>query len=290
MTMHTLATKAMTVNLTIGLWQGHRLDKSASADVTERAGANPDAARVNKLLVTKDSLAAVGTAGNALRTHFYTNTLPWRDNGDRVLTRQLYLKFIEQHEALKGAYSDAVEKFLTEDYPREIQRAEFRMGTLFNPDDYPTAGKLRGKFYVALEIAPITTSGDFRVELDAKHVEQLRNEMDVAAEARVKTAMQSVWQKLFDAVKHAQERLAVPEGRLYDTTVTNITDLIELAPGLNLTDDPQLVSICKEIDDVFGSTTTKELRKDSSMRSAVATEAEEILEKMRGFQNIFGGA
>lgn len=286
--IHSLATKAMTVNLSVGMWQGYRLDKSAGAELTRSAGANPDAARVNKHLVTRESLAPIVTASGNLRTHFYGRTLPWRDNGDRVLTRMLYLKFIQEHELLRSQFAAAVDHFMAVEYPREIERAAFRMGTLFNRDDYPTTQKLRSRFYVSLDIAPITTSGDFRVELDEAHVSRLRAEMDEAAEARVKTAMQSVWQNLFDAVHHAQQRLADPNAVFKSTTITNITDLLEVAPGLNLTDDPQLLDVCKQIDEVFGSTSPKQLRTDESVRSSVASEADEILDKMRGFMSVFG--
>jgi hypothetical protein len=57
-----IASKAMVLNLQIGLWQGYRLDKEASRKVTQDANANQDAARVNKHLVPKDALADVVTA------------------------------------------------------------------------------------------------------------------------------------------------------------------------------------------------------------------------------------
>ena len=91
---HALTQKAMVMNLSIGIWQGYRLDKDASRKVTEDAGAMSDAARVNKHLVPKESLAAIVTAQNTIRTHFYSNTLPWRDNGDRLMTRKLFMTFI----------------------------------------------------------------------------------------------------------------------------------------------------------------------------------------------------
>ena len=51
-----IAERAMVVNLAIGLWQGYRLDREASRQVTETNGAASDAARVNKHLVPKEVL------------------------------------------------------------------------------------------------------------------------------------------------------------------------------------------------------------------------------------------
>lgn len=286
-TAHALTTKAMTVNLTLGLWQAQRLDKGASQEVTTRAGASADAARVNKHLINKEALAPVITAGGALRTHFYEHTMPWKDNGDRILTRKMYLKFVNEHEELAAKFRGAVDKFLDEDYPREIARAEFRMGELFRRDDYPEASKLRHKFYVSLGIDAITSSGDFRVELDEAELAKVRAEIDASAEARVKAAMSDVWNRLLATVGHIQSTLGTPDKVFRNSTLTNVIDLISMSEGLNLVDDPNLTAVCAELDQIFGSCDAKDLRNDATMRGAVATEAEAIVEKMRGFAALF---
>ena len=52
----------MTLDLTMGVWLGYRLDKEASRQVTDNANAEADAARVNKHLVPKAALAKVVTS------------------------------------------------------------------------------------------------------------------------------------------------------------------------------------------------------------------------------------
>jgi hypothetical protein len=286
-TSHALTSKAMTANMTVGMWMATRLDKGASAELTVRAGAKPDAARVNKHLIDKEALAPIVRACGALRTHFHEHTMPWKDNGDRILTRKMFTTFIERHNRLAEQFEAAVDHFVRSEYPKEIQRAAFRMGSMFKPEDYPEPIRLRGKFYVVLGIDAITTSGDFRVELDDATVAKVRAEIDTASEHRVKAAMADIWERLVSAVSHAQSRLSDPEQRFQSTTLTNVSDLLVIADAMNLTDDPNLTSICHELDQIFGSVSATDIRKDASMRSAVATEAEEIVEKMKGFAAVF---
>jgi hypothetical protein len=85
-----ITTKAMVLNLQVGLWSGHRLDKEATRKVTEDNNAESDAARVNKHLIPKPAFKDITATATAVRTHFYENTLPWKDNGDRLLTRGMY--------------------------------------------------------------------------------------------------------------------------------------------------------------------------------------------------------
>lgn len=288
MSTHALTEKAMVMNLSIGIWQGYRLDKEASRKVTTEAGADADAARVNKHLIPKEALAPIVTAQNAIRTHFYANSLPWRDNGDRLMTRVLFEKFIQAHEALVDAFKAAVDKFLDEDYPSAIAKAEFRMGAMFKREDYPAGSELKRKFYATLDIDAITTANDFRVQIDAEHVERVKASMQSAAETRLQAAMADVWRRMAETVGYFQERMANPRAVFRDTTVKNIGELLDLIPGLNVLDDPDIEAVRAAIAKSLGGIEAKAIRDDPYLRGELAGEAGEIMKRMEGFMSAFG--
>lgn len=285
---HPLTTKAMVMNLSIGIWQGYRLDRDASKRVTEEAGAAADAARVNKHLVPKEALAAIVTAQNAIRTHFYSNTLPWRDNGDRLMPRKQFLVFIPEHEQLKQAFEAEVAKFLDDDYPSAIAKAEFRMGAMFKRDDYPAIGALRGKFYANLDIDAISTAGDFRVEIDAEHADKVRATMEAALEQRLQAAAGDVWKRMASTTQYFAERMADPKAVFRDTTVTNIGEMLDLIPGLNVLDDPDIELVRQKIAESLGGIDAKDIRKDPALRAELAGEAGKIVDLCVGFMRAFG--
>ena len=49
----------MILNLQVGLWLGYRLDKATTRKVTQEADAASDAARVNKHLIPRESIADI---------------------------------------------------------------------------------------------------------------------------------------------------------------------------------------------------------------------------------------
>lgn len=277
-----ITTKAMVLNLQIGIWQGYRLDKEASRKVTSDANADNDAARVNKHLVPKEALKPVVSAAGAVRTHFYTKTLPWKDNGDRLLTRIMFLDFIQEHEKLVGEFNDSVDTFLTESYPAAREQAEFRMGDLFKGDDYPSAASLRQRFYVNMDIDAVTESGDFRVEMDAEQLDTVRSSMEEAMRGRISRAMQDVWTRLSEVVGHFAKKMGTDD-IFRDTTVRNIEELVDMLPGLNVLDDPDLARMGEEIKAKLAGLDPKELRKDKDVRSQAAKDAADIMERMGGF-------
>lgn len=288
-----ITTKAMVLNLTINLWKGYRLDKDASKKVADDANADSDAARVNKHLIPKAALAPIVTAAGAVRTHFYQHTLPWKDNGDRLLTRTMYMKFIQDHQDLADKFDDEVDTFIKKTYPAAVEQAGFRMGALFNPDDYPRPDELRRRFSVTLDIDAVTEAGDFRVQMDKAEIANVRGQMEEAMEKRIAGAMRDVWGRLLDVVSHFHTKMvsttAAGDPAIFrDSTVTNITTLLEILPGLNVLDDPELEKMRLQVEQTIAGYEPSELRQLPEVRSAAAKEADEIMASMRAYMNAMG--
>jgi uncharacterized small protein (DUF1192 family) len=283
-----ITTQCMTANIQIGVWVGQRLDRAASDQVTQDAGAVADAARVNKHLIPKDALKPIQTAANALRAHLYQHTLPWKDNGDRLLTRAMYMGFMEKFGQLQTDFHDAVHTFLTDTYPAAVEQASFRMGGLFDPTDYPSPDLLRHKFYVNLDIDSVSEANDFRVALDQQEVERLQNEIERKLQTRLTGAMQDVWSRLVDTLGHFAEKMST-DAIFRDSTVKNLEELVEILPGLNVTGDPLLEQVRQDISAKLTGISPKDLRKDTQLRSSVGRDAQEIMDRMKGFMGAFGG-
>ena len=266
----------MVVNLQIGVWLGYRLDKDASRKVTTDANASDDAARVNKHIVPKESLAKIVSASGAIRNYFYGRTLPWKDNGDRLLVRRSALTFFPEHGALVDAFKTEVGEFLDRGYPAAIERAEFRMGTLFNPDDYPPTAQIERKFYVNLDVDGIADAFDERLETN-----------DAAIQSRVSKAMAGLYERLNDKLTHFAERMD-GDSVFRDSTLDNLQEIVKLLPELNFMDDPNLTAIGEAIDTKLMAYGVKDLRKYQGIRAAVADDAKTIMDQMAGFMRAFG--
>lgn len=285
-----VARNCMIVNLSLGVWAGYRLDKTASREVTERAGAETDAARVNKHLIDKAVLKPIVASSGAIRQHFYTKTLPWKDNGDRILTRQLYAPFIEEHQRLVGEFNAAVSDFVDRTYVAAKAQAEFRMGALFKADDYPSPRELRHKFYAHLDIDAVSEAHDFRVALDKSDVAEIRTGMEQAMKERLGRAMQDVWDRLSQTVAHFQAKMADGDAIFRDTTVSNLRELVDLLPGLNILDDANLTKIHRDLAANLTGYDPADLRRDPDLREEAADEAARIMQEMSGFMKAFGKA
>lgn len=288
-----ITSNCMVVNVHFGTWLGQRLDREESERITARANAESGAARAIKNLIPKEALATISTASSHIKTHFYNATLPWKDNGDRLLLRKNYAAFMSKHTELVDRFYEAVETFLSVTYPSAVQKAEFRMGTLFKADDYPPVALLRNKFYVQLDIDAVPEHNDFRITIDNAFSQNnalaVQQQRQTAMERNITTAMTSVWSKLATIVEHFADRMATEDATFKDTTVTKLEELVAALPDLNLTNDPNLERIRSDISARLLAYSPRELRKDREARVTAAVEAKRIMDQMQGYMKAMGG-
>lgn len=284
-----IVNECMIVNIRILLWMGHRYDKAASEALMAQAEAEADTARVNKRIIPAEALKHVTAAASSVRTHLYDETWPWKDNGDRLLMRKKHLKFMEEHNNRVARFDAAVDDFLNTAYTAERERAEFRMGKLFDENDYPPVKALRRKFSISLDIDAVTTVNDFRVEMDAEAREQVRQSMEEAMQDRVNRTLAEVWARLAKKLKHYAETMKVSDKTFRDTTVTNLEEIVDILPDMNIFGDKKLAKIGEEIKEKLIGYTPEQLRNEPDTRAYVAEEAQQLIDVMGGYMKAFGG-
>jgi hypothetical protein len=271
----------MLVNLHISRWNGYKIDQRASSALIREASAQAGSAIVSKRVVPKEAFADIVTAYNALKAHRDQHTLPWSDKGPRIMTRNIFELFMSGYGDLERQFNAAVKEFIEVRYPQARDQASFRLGTLFQPADYPAAEDLRQKFRVDLDIDGITEPDDFRVTLPEKELNALRVNMEESIKRRLGEAMKDVWLRIVDLLEHYIEKMADSEAIFRDSTVNNLVNLMGILPGLNVTGDPKLREIRQRIMTTIGSYEADDLRKQDDLRAAAAQEAKEILQTVK---------
>ena len=172
--------------------------------------------------------------------------------------------------------------------PHYIREARAELGGLFREEDYPAAEKLREKFSVKLEILPVPTGDDFRVQMSAEEQARVAREIDASVRQSLTKGTEDLWKRMREVVKHMVDRLNEPESRFHATLVTNIFDLVSLLPQLNVNQDPELDRFASQIRNRLCSYTAQDLKKHDLLRVTTAAEAagivaeiDEVLESRR---------
>ena len=272
--------KAMLAAVHISIWTATKHDRKVSRDVANQHGAQERAGRYNKqLLMGAARLEDLRTLAGQIRQHFYKVTLPWSDEGLRLLPSHFLFELTARMREFKEDFSLGVDQFL-EVYPSYIREAHAELGSLFREEDYPSVDKLREKFSVNLEILPISTGDDFRVTMSAEEQARIAREIDANVRQRLTKGTDDLWNRLRDVVSHMVDRLNEPDSRFHATLITNIHDLVSLLPQLNVNQDPDLERFATQIRERLCNYTAQELKKDDLLRTSTAVAGAGIVAKM----------
>lgn len=284
----TLSSRAMLCSLSISQWSASKHDPQISEEIAVHHGAQPDVGRYNKLLIPKETLAEVRRiAGEARREHYFM-TLPWDDNGYRVLPAAVYMEHTEKLRAYSGEFVAAVEVFATQ-FDQLVVESRSRLGGLFRPEDYPASKEIRDKFGFETKVLPLPDANDFRVSLGNEEKDRIKRQITASVEASLNVASRELWQRLYEAVSHMAERLSAykttelgVEHPFRDSIVTNMVKLVDLMPRLNITGDPELERLTSQVRASL-LVDPEQLRQSESIRADTAMKAARIAQQMSAY-------
>jgi len=272
--------KAMLAAVHISIWTAVKHDRKVSRDVADQHGAHHGAGRYNKqLLRGADKLDELRSLAGQIRQYFYKITLPWSDEGFRLLPSNFYFELMARMREFEAGFEQSVESFLRV-YPQYIEQVRPELNGLFRDEDYPSVEKLRSKFGVKLEVLPIPSGADFRVELSVEEQARVSREIDANVRESLTRGTGDLWKRLREVVAHMVDRLNEPESRFHGSLVTNIADLVDILPKLNVSGDADLNRFTEQIKERLCNYSAQELKKNELLRVVTATDASRIVAEM----------
>ena len=285
-----LSTRAMLVSLEINMWTARRLDKKITNEVAKDYGVGAAVGRYNKCLLIEDingtpakEFKAVESAGNAARNEHYTQSLPWGQEGSRIVTAANFIEWANAMREAKDVFLKARQDFI-DAYPRLVEQSrryltqmEATTGkTMFNESNYPTQARIERKFRFATGVLPLPDAGDFRVQLSSPQVAAIKAQIEGTINATVETATQDLFERLNDLARRVAH-LGDPKSVIQKALAQDIKSVCAIAGRLNLTGNTYL--------DAFRERIVKELSFAPDMLKAVPEEREALAARASQIQS-----
>lgn len=290
-----IGSSAMLVELSIRSWTGRKLDKSVSAEIDNAKKTKTSVVNANKnLMAGTGVLDKIIKQAAAIRAWHISQTLPWTDNGSRLLPMSNFMAYKEQLGVLETNYNALVDKFI-DAYPNLIIAAAFQLGDLFDRTEYPEIHTLRNKFSMQYSFFPVPQAGDFRIDINEEAKAEILSNCEKAYNDRLENAMKDAWARLHECLTRMSDRLQYDEvdeevdGRwekvlkprvFRDSMIDNAKELVELLQHLNLTKDPQMEQARKDLKNILDRHNVDTLRGSYTAREAVKSQVDAILNKM----------
>ncbi len=242
--------------------------KARAAEAFDAEGTSLSAGK--KLLDTgHPAYRAVTAVRGKVDAHWRGLTLPFPEPGVRLIRHDGVEDFAERMAYYRGELDDAVAN-LDRHYGELKRAAAERLGSLYNPSDYPET--LVGLFGVAWDF-PNVEPPDYLVQLAPGVYEQEQARVSARFEEAVELAERAFLDEFSRLVAHLCERATDESGGpkvFRDSAVANLIDFFERFRSLNVRSDAQLDALVAEAQRAVRGVGPRDLRESGSLRGEVA--------------------
>ena len=279
-----IASSSLLVELSISCWTARKLDKKVGMEVDASKNTKVKAGNYHKhLLAGSASLDAVTKYAAQVRLWNNLNTMPWSDNGQRIVTAEHFFNgFKAQMDQHKENFEELTHSFLQQ-YPTLISAAAFQLGDLFDRNEYPDVADISHKFRFHYTVLPVPTAGDFRIDINEQAKAELAKQYAEHFDQRMNAAMRDIWWRLHECLSHMSDRLETTEdGKrkiFHDTMLSNAGSLVELLGRLNITGDQKLEDARQQLSKALAIADLDDLKSDEGARMEVKQKVDSILAK-----------
>lgn len=252
--MHTqLSSRALLVSVNISMWTARKFDQLATQAVEDTHRVSK-VGRFNKVLLEPEHLRPVTACAIAVRTAHHSRTLPWGDQGERLLAGSNFFDFQELMNRRCQQFDEAVAGLVVA-YPELLRQASISLGRLFSPADYPAVGNLASRFSAVVSYSPIPQLSDLRTELSDEHQQAiLRGAVADTLQLRLDGATDALLNRLRPAVHELHNRLDPEKAPTLNNTKYVRAHLVEAALAaldaaltLNVADDERVAFIAQQL-------------------------------------------
>lgn len=282
-----IASSAVLVEMNISVWPANKVDREMTNTVNEAASAVRDASQTRKNLFAGTSLRKdIEKLAARIRLYHNQHTLPWADKGQRLLPTKLFMEYKQTMNNYEAQFKQMCDNFFFE-YPRLVGEAQVHLGTMYRADDYPDLTNVRNKFGFRMAIDPIPESGDFRLDISAHDLEEMKQQYEAKFDERLAEAMRTPWERLHTVLTAMSEKLKDEEGddgkeskkRYHDSLVTNAVELCGLLDKMNITNDPKLEEARRQLELTMSGADIEYIKESSMVRENLKNKVDAILSK-----------
>jgi hypothetical protein len=279
-----IASSAVLVELNISVWPANKVDREMTDTVNTNASAVRDASQTRKNLFAGTSLRKdIEKLAARIRLYHNQHTLPWADKGQRLLPTKLFMEYKQTMNNYEAQFKQMCNNFFVE-YPRLVNEAQTHLGTMYRADDYPDLTNVREKFGFRMAIDPIPESGDFRLDISAHDLEEMKQQYEAKFDERLAEAMRTPWERLHEVLSAMSKKLTDEEGeeskkRYHDSLVTNAVDLCGLLDKMNITNDPKLEEARKQLELTMLGADIETIKDSATVRESMKNKVDAILQK-----------
>lgn len=283
--MSNLSHNAMLVILNQRAWTAKAVDMDIAAATEQAYEAEQGTLRVIKELTPKEFVQPVYQIMWLGRKEHYRMTVHGLSHGQHLLAAKMVDRYTMIQLEIKENFNFAVDRFLSV-YPDILSGAPARLNKAYKASDFPSESSIKGYFEYRHSFLPVPVVADWRIEgMGQKDMNDMRGAVEDEVRAMFNNATKEVFERargvLANIAAQADDYKPGPGsgGGLRDAAIANLKEVSDLVMRMNVTNDPELDALGKEMVENFANLEAARLRKDEELRKSLSETAKRLLKK-----------
>lgn len=280
-----IAEKAILVSVSINMPGQARQNRQLTEKVKKEKDLGAESGRWLSQRFPSESLKPFNNISQEARgpnSLLFKLSLPFRD-GSRMLPMVNFQEINDNLRKIRdNKFWPAVEKF-GNDYPNHIEWAKENHKEEFQADDYPNWEILKEEFGFNVHHYPLPTGNNLLVQLEQEEFNNLREQIDNQLLEACQQAKKEIFQRMTKPIIHLCQKLKEKDSIFRDSIVSNIREMLDIIPTLNLIGDADVNSIQKELKSIYNTVLPEKLREDEDYRNDIAAKSDALVKKLQGY-------
>jgi len=240
--MSELHSKAMRLHLLWGYWRPEKTDKAITKQTNVSLGVQGDRGHYDKSLFSPEFMKGLREHTSKTKQYYYSHTLPWEDRVSRLISTATVEDVTIALNRAINKYEEILRDTVGDDarYEQAVYDQRLYLTSAWNKGDYPHREAFMAKYHASLSVLPLVSSSDIRCELSEDLRKQIADSIERDTAERFRLAMADCWHRLYEPVRKMADVLLDTKQSFRDTLVTNVIEICDVMPELNILDDTAL--------------------------------------------------
>lgn len=210
--------------------------------------------------------------------------------GMKLLPAGLVSDFMFVNEKYKELENGIWLAWVEDEYPQWLASAPQRMGSLYDPADFPTAEDCQKRFICDVTVVPLAAAEQWqRISIISPNLAatMAKNQED-ATQKVLQQAHAKLWADVLAPIENMVSQLSKEKGKVYDSLVGNIISVIDLIPAYNdVHQDANLTALAAEVKAKLSEIKPEDLRTDDEVKAAALANAKAIVDNFSPYARSF---
>jgi hypothetical protein len=258
MNSNDITKKCVLVKLSIPTYAGTVKCDKISKEAAQQHNADEDA--ISSIIKAMDPTDRkdIMLARSQARAIWIKDSLPWMDNGMRLVPVEKYLKMKDGLQAKQADFEDAVQ-VAVDRYDEIRNKMLKRVGNLESEVTFPSKEAFARKFKFVVRTSVVTNPNDVRIEaLPAEEIARIQAEGETLLREQLESSQRDVLARVAEKLGSVIEKLSEVDdpsakGKHFkDSLIGNVKGICEEMKELNVTGSSKLDALLDRIGNTFG--------------------------------------